>query len=137
MKQTFVAAVVAYGFLIGAGCNPNKSETPGGQASTEFNLSPPSTSTHLKANSNKDVSVGINRKDKDGKETVTVSIADVPKGLKVEPMSKTAEANIKEVVFKVMAEAEAQPGDYVIKVSGKPQTGKENVADIKITVDKP
>jgi len=135
MKRIFVAAAMACGLLVGTGCNPNKSETPGGQASTEFKLSPPSTSTHLKANSNKDVSVGVDRKDL--KETVTVSVADVPKGLKVEPMSKTAEANIKEVVFKVMAEAEAQPGDYVIKVSGKPQTGKETVADMKITVDKP
>jgi len=134
MKQTFVAAVVACGFLVGTGCNPNKSES-GGQPSTEFKIAPPSTSTHLKPNSNKDVSIGVDRKDL--KETVTVSIADVPKGLKVEPMSKTAEPNIKEVVFKVMAEAEAQPGDYVIKVSGKPQTGKDNVGDLKITVDKP
>jgi uncharacterized membrane protein len=133
MKQTLLAAAMAFG-LSSMGCG-NKSEPGGVNADSTFTISTPGTATHLKPNSKKDVSVDIKRKDT-YKEAIVLS-CDAPKGLKVDPATKTAEPSIKEMVFTVMAEENAQPGDYVIKVSAKPQTGKETITDLKITVDKP
>jgi hypothetical protein len=134
MKQTFAAIMVTFCSLLGAGCN--KSE-PGGVPGTDssFTLSPGSET--LKPKESKSVKIGINRKDA-FKEAVIFSVTDVPKGLKADLNSKSADAATKEITLIVSADDNAQPGDYVVKLTAKPEkTGKDTLTDVKIKVEKP
>jgi len=156
MMRTFTAAIASLGLVVGTGCN--KSE-PGGHPSNRtstntnanthsstdthtsgdatFTLSPPRLSTSLKPRESKPVTIDINRKDA-FKESVTLTASDVPPALTVEPKTKVADLNTKEVAFTVTAAENAQPGDYIIKVSAKPEhPGKDTITDVKITVEKP
>lgn len=135
MKQTLLATAAAFGLCFSLGCN--KSE-PGGAVGTnaEFKVAPPTMATNLKPNESKQVTIDVERKDA-FKESVTLTATEVPKGLKVDDKSKTAGSDVKQVSFLVSAEENAQPGDYIIKVSAKPEkTGQPTVADVKIHVQK-
>jgi len=136
MRNILIAAAMACGFLVGTGCNKSEEGGQTGVRGGGFHLTMPTTNTHLKPKASKDVTIDVVR-ESNMNEAVTVSAVDVPKGLAVNPMSKTADAAAKQVTFTVTADENAQPGSYIVKMSAKPQTGKDVVGDLKVEVDKP
>jgi hypothetical protein len=133
MKKALISSAFTFALFV-VGCE--KSE-PGGLpgTSSSFELSKPSET--MKPSETKPVKIHIDRKS-DFKEPVSFVVTEVPAGLKAEMAAKTADTNTKDVVLNVTAEKNAQPGDYVIKVTGKPEkTGKDTLTDVKIKVEKP
>lgn len=135
MTKTLLATAAAFGLCFTLGCNQSE---PGGAVGTDatFKVAPPLMATNLKPNESKQVTIDVNRKDA-FKESVTLTATEVPKGLKVDDKSKTATPDVKQVSFIVSAEENAQPGDYIIKVTAKPEkTGAETITDVKVKVEK-
>jgi len=144
MKRTIVGLLV--GALVAiAGCSNNG--TPGGpgatgkdakkplygEADNTFNLTVPTRSTTLQSGEAKEVAIGIKR-GKNLDEDVTLTLADVPTGVTVEPASPVLKRGDTEVTFTFKAGDEAPAGDFTVKVTGHPTKGADASNEFKLTV---
>lgn len=70
-------------------------------------------------------------------QDVAVEFADVPKGITIEPASANLMKTATEAKFNFAAAENTTPGDYTIRVIGKPTTGANSTGDFKLTVKNP
>ena len=70
-------------------------------------------------------------------QDVSVEFADLPKGVTLEPSKLSIPKNTSEAKFNANAAFETTPGDYTVRVVGKPTSGPDSVGDFKLTVSKP
>ena len=138
----FLSALSAF-----VGCN--KEGTTGGPGATDTTTKPPmigrqdntftltSSSVSVKPGSAATVSsIGIKRGtgfDQD----VSVEFADLPKGATIDPATLNILKSTTEAKFSVTAAENTLPGDYTVKVTGKPATGGNSTVDFKLTVKNP
>ncbi len=149
MKRS-IAGLLAMALLALIGCSQGTPGGPGvtgsaakkplyGQADDTFNLSVPSSvpsqSTTLKQGETKAVSISINR-DKTFDEDVTLTFADMPKGVTLEPASPVIKHGDTEAKLTLTAADDAALGDVTIKVTGHPTKGADASNEFKLTVDK-
>jgi hypothetical protein len=119
--------------------------TKGGDATTEFKLtvaprdsftlSTPFLSPSLKQGEAKAMSVGIKR-DKAFDQDVTLSFADLPAGVTVEPVGPSIKNGEDEAKFTLKAADDAALGTFTVKMTGHPKTGADATHDFKFTVAK-
>ena len=143
MKNSFrTIAVMTLAAL--AGCTegtpggPGTTQTNGkmptfGQADETFNLTLPATHISLQQGEKSETTVGIKR-GKNFDDDVSLKIADIPKGVTVEPtdpLIKHGDTDAK-IVFKAVDEAPL--GDFTIKLIGHPSKGGDAQLALKLTV---
>jgi hypothetical protein len=152
MKRS-IAGLLAMALLALIGCGQGTPGGPGatanptekkhfydyGQADNTFNLSVPSSmpyrSTTLKQGETTKVSIGIKRGKNFG-EDVTLTFADVPKGVTLDPASPVIKHDQTEANLTLTATGDAALGDVTIKVTGHPTKGGDASNEFKLTVDK-
>lgn len=100
-----------------------------------FTVSVPTFSTTVKQGETKAVSISISR-DKNFNEDVTLSFADLPKGVTMEPASPIIKHGDTEAKLMLKSEGDASLGDFTVKVTGHPVKGADASHDFKITVAK-
>lgn len=134
MRALFAAAAAAIA-LSATACNKSpEGGTPG--TNQTFSLTTAPGATHLKPGEEKMVTVTVRRDDK-FTEPVSLKADSQNKGVSVDLAKSTAEAGDKEITLKVKADKEATAGDYPVKVTGTPKTGKPTDLNLTVTVDKP
>jgi hypothetical protein len=106
-----------------------------GEADNTFNLNVPGRSTTLQQGETKEVSIGIKR-GKNLDEDVTLTLADVPKGVTFEPANPVIKHGDTEAIFTFKAADEASVGDFTVKVTGHPTKGADASNEFKLTVAK-
>jgi len=119
--------------------------TKGGDAATEFKLtvaprdsftlSTSFLSPSLKQGEAKAMSVSIKR-DKAFDQDVTLSFADLPAGVTVEPIGPSIKNGEGEGKFTLKAADDAALGTFTVKMTGHPKTGADATHDFKFTVAK-
>lgn len=137
------------GFLIAAviavlGCDQGKKTAGGpgattpegkppmfGQADDTFNLSVGSQS--MKQGDAKEVTVGIKR-GTNFDQDVGLRFVDLPAGVTVTPEGPALKHGDGEAKVTLKAADTAAPGDYTVKVMGKPAKGGDATAEFKLTV---
>ena len=145
MKRSFTG-LLALALVAFAGCNQGTPGGPGatdpkarkalyGQTDDTFNLSVPTFSTSLKQGDSKEVSIGIKR-GTNFDQDVTLTFADVPKGVTLDPASPVLKHGDTEAKFTLKAEDEAPVGDFTVKVTGHPAKGGDATNVFKLTVAK-
>ncbi len=117
----------------------------GGDATTEFKLTvaPKDTFTlsssflspSLKQGEAKAIAITIKR-DKAFDQDVTLSFADLPAGVTVEPTSPSIKNGEGEAKFTLKAADDAALGTFTVKMTGHPTTGADATHDFKFTVAK-
>jgi len=143
MKRSF-AGLVGIALVAFTGCNPGTPGGPGapdkdgkkplyGQAENTFNLSAPGLS--MKQGETKEVSIGIKR-GKNLDEDVTVTLADMPKGVSFDTDNSVIKRGDTEAKFTFKAGDEAAVGDFTVKVTGHPTKGSDSASEFKLTVVK-
>ncbi len=80
-----------------------------------------------------DSSIGIKRGTGFTQE-VGLEFGNLPSGVKLTPATKSIPNGTDEVKFTVTADDNATPGEYVVKVTGKPASGPNSNVDLKLTV---
>ena len=130
-----VLTALALGALVGCNTSPTGGGGSAGQKrSASFKISAPVTSTDLKQGETQTVKIDVD-KGSDFKEDVALAV-EAPKGITVEPSSKTVKAGEKgdDIEFKVTAAKDAPLGDHNVKVTGTPKTGTPTSVEFKVTV---
>lgn len=117
----------------------------GGEATTEFKLTiaPKDTFTlsgsflspSLKQGETKALAMSIKR-DKAFDQDVTLSFADLPAGVTVEPASPTFKSGDAETKFSLKAADDAALGTFKVMVTGHPTKGADATHEFKFTVNK-
>jgi uncharacterized membrane protein len=97
----------------------------------------PNLETTLKQGETKTITIGIER-GKNFDQDVKLEFANLPPGVKVEPMNPTIPASEKNDQIKLEAAPDAALGEHTITVTGKPaHEGAATSATLKIQVKKP
>ena len=135
MRRILTVTALAVFALAPAACDRSpEGGTPGTEQT--FRLTAAPGATHLKPGEEKLVTVTVRRDDK-FTEPVSLKVDSPNKGLTASTEKGTAEAGDKEVLVRVKADKDATPGDYPVKVTGTPKTGKPTDLNLTVTVDKP
>ena len=100
-----------------------------------FHLSAPYLSTTLKQGDKKEVSIGIKR-DKNFAQDVTLTFADLPGGVTIDPASPVIKHGELEAKLTLKGAADAAVGDFKVKVTGHPTKGADASTELSITVAK-
>jgi hypothetical protein len=119
--------------------------TTGGDATAEFKLtvapkdtftlSTPFLSPSLKQGEAKAVAIGIKR-DKAFDQDVTLSFADLPAGVTVDPAGPAIKNGDADAKFTLKAADDAALGTFTAKVTGHPTAGADATREFKFTVAK-
>ena len=136
--------LVAVGLIAASGCNSGTPGGPGaadssakkplyGEAKDTFNLSVPALSTSLKQGDSKEATISIKR-GKNFDQDVTLTFAELPKGVTVEPASPVIKHGDAEVKFTFKAVDAATLGDFTVKLTGHPTKGSDALHDFKLTL---
>ena len=104
-----------------------------GQADDTFNLSVPVMSSALQQGEKSEVSVGIKRA-KNFDEDVTLTFAEIPKGVTIEPASPVIKHGDTDVKLTFQAADESALGEFKVKVTGHPAKGGDAKVDFKLTI---
>jgi len=104
-----------------------------GQAEDTFNLSVPVLESSLKQGDVMEATIGIQRA-KNFDQDVTLSFADVPSGVTVDPEKPEIKHGDKDVKVTFKAGDDAATGDFKVKVTGHPTKGGDAVVDFKLGV---
>ena len=146
MKSLFTG-LVATAVIAMTGCSQGTPGGPGvtkvtankpvyGEADDTFNLRLPPMSTSMKQGDTKTVSISIAR-GKNFDQDVTLKLADVPKGVTLDPSSPVIKRGDTETKLTLKVAADASLGDFTLKVTGQPaKSGAESTNEFKITVAK-
>lgn len=100
-----------------------------------FTLSAPNRTTDLKQGETKAVSISISR-DKRFDQDVSLTFADLPKGVTLEPAGAVIKNGEPEAKFVLKAADDASLGDFAVKVTGHPTKGADAIHEFKFTVAK-
>lgn len=140
MKSLFAGLAV---MMLAAltGCSQGTPGGPGttgknpayGQADDTFNLSVPVVSSSIQQGERTDATVGIKRA-KNFDEDVTLTFADVPKGVTFEPASPVIKHGDTDAKITFKAGDEAPVGDFKVKVTGHPTKGGDAQIELRLTV---
>jgi uncharacterized membrane protein len=134
MRKLF-AGLALVGLTALAGCH-NTSATGGGtQTGGTFKFEAPMTATTVKHGATETIKVTVNKKD--FKDDIHLSVVpdDTAKDMKVEVEPKTLKASDPgEVNLKVTTGDKTPPGEYKIKIIGKPSKGEATDSIVKIKV---
>jgi uncharacterized membrane protein len=136
MRKLF-AGLAIVGLVALAGCH-NTSATGGGSQSVgagTFKFEAPKMATSVKHGSTETIKVTLNKKD--FKEDIHLSVVpdDAAKDMKVDVDPKTIKAaDPGEVNLKVTVGDKTPPGEYRIKVIGKPAKGESTEAIVPVKV---
>lgn len=139
LKLSIATTLIALATL--AGCSQGKPGGPGskspaptfGQAADTFNLSVPLRTSWLQQGAQLDATIGIQRA-KNFNEDVTLNIADLPRGITIDPPNpviKRGDSNAK-VTFK--ASDEAAIGGFDLIVTGHPTNGGDAQVEFKLRI---
>jgi hypothetical protein len=146
MKSSF-AGLLVMALVTFTGCNtkgtpggpgatdPNAKKPLYGQANDTFDLTRPTLSTTLKQGDTVESSIGIKR-GKNFDQDVTLTFADVPKGVTIDPASPVIKHGDTETKFTLKAADDASLGDFAINVTGHPTKGADASHEFKLTVAK-
>jgi uncharacterized membrane protein len=104
-----------------------------GQIDDTFSLSTKSIS--VKQDDTSPTTVGIKR-GTNFSQDVTVSFADLPKGISAEPATPVIKNSSTEAKFNISASEDVLPGEYIVKVLGHPATGSDASNQFTLTVGK-
>jgi uncharacterized membrane protein len=117
----------------GAKGDTDRSGSVVGQKDNTFSLDTPNLETNIKQGESKVIEIGISR-GTNFDQDVTLSFADVPKGVSLDPSSPVLKKSEKNVKVTVKAADDAAIGHHVIKVTGKPASGPEASNTFKLEV---
>jgi hypothetical protein len=119
--------------------------TKGGDATKEFqltvakkdtfHLSVPSLSTSLKQGDTKEISIGMKR-DKNFDQDVTLTFADMPKGVTIDPASRVLKHGDADAKFTLKAADDAALGNFTLRMTGHPTVGADATNEFRLTVAK-
>ena len=70
-------------------------------------------------------------------QDVSVEFADLPKGVTIDPAKAMIPNKASEAKFNLTAADTTAPGEYTVRVVGKPTSGADSTGDFKLTVTKP
>lgn len=104
-----------------------------GEADNTFNLT--TSSVSIKQGDTEKGTIGIKR-GTNFDQDVAITIADLPKGVTLDPSSLVIKSGATDVKFAVLATSDAIPGDFTVKVVGHPGKGGDATNDFKLTVAK-
>lgn len=113
--------------------NPNAKAPLVGRADDTFSLS--TKSVTVKQGDAAPTMVGIKRGTNFAQD-VTVSFADIPKGVTANPAGPVIKSSDTEATFNLTAGDDAVPGEYTVKVSGRPTAGADATNHFTLTVGK-
>jgi uncharacterized membrane protein len=131
--RTFCALLLGVGLAALVGCNRDQSGPP---KADSFKIKGPATMTAIKQGETKMVNLTLDR-GKDFKENVKLSADNPPKGFKVEFEPAEVKASDKaEAQMKVIVEKDAAVGEHKVKVTGKPDKGDAQSAEVTLKVEK-
>lgn len=98
-----------------------------------FALKMPFLSTTLKQNESTEFTVGISR-DKTFDSDVQLQFGDLPDGVTLTSTESMIQRGEKEKQFTMSATEDAALGDFTVKVTGHPSTGKDAFGELKLSV---
>jgi len=104
-----------------------------GQIDDTFNLS--TKSVNVKQDDASPATIGIKRGTNFAQD-VTVSFTDLPKGVTAEPATPVIKNSSTEAKFNISASEDVLPGEYIVKVIGRPQTARDASNQFTLTVGK-
>ncbi len=145
MKRLF-AVLFALAAPSLVGCNRGVSGGPGvtdssgkktsfGQVNNTFNLNTPLMSTSIIQGETKAVSIAIQRGN-NFDEDVTLSFADLPKGVTFNPARPVIKHGDTEAKLTLQATNAAALGDFGVSVTGHPTKGSDAVVVFRVNVSK-
>ncbi len=131
-----LAAVLSLGAAaVLVGCNTSDRGGPG-TGKDSFTITGPTTSTGIKQGETQILKITLSP-GTDFKQDVTLSVGELPKGVKVEFEPKVIKASDKkEADMKVTVDDTAALGENKLHVKAKPTTGAETSVDVKYDVKK-
>ena len=145
MKNRLVTGLLMASVAALAGCG--KDGTPGGPGTTDTRNKPPligqaddtftlsTSSVSVKPGATTQSSASIKRGSK-FEQDVALEFADLPKGVTIDPAKPVLANKTSEVKFNVIAGDDAAPGEYTVRLHGRPTTGPNAENQIKLTVGK-
>jgi uncharacterized membrane protein len=144
--KSLMAGLAVAAVVVLSGCNQGTPGGPGaaqtssskpvvGQADDAFSLDVPKMSTSFKQGETKDLAIDIAR-GKNFSEDVELKLADVPKGVTIDPATPVIMHSDKDAKLTVKVADDAAIGDFTVKVTGHPTTGADATNEFKITVAK-
>jgi uncharacterized membrane protein len=134
MRKLF-AGLAIVGLVALAGCHTTSATGGGTQTGGTFKFEAPMTATTVKHGATEAIKVKVDKKD--FKDDIHLSVVpdETAKDMKVELEPKTLKASDPgEVNLKVTAGDKTPPGEYKIKVIGKPTKGAETDSIVKVKV---
>jgi hypothetical protein len=102
--------------------SPKKTKPVAINRNETFNLRCPAITTRVKRGRSHPITIVISR-GSEFKDSVSISFSDVPRGVVLEPTSKTLGINEKEMTVVISANAEAPLGEFSFNVKGHPLKG--------------
>jgi uncharacterized membrane protein len=133
--RKLLAGLAIVGLVALAGCH-NTSATGGGTPTGgTFKFEAPKMATTVKHGSTETIKVPVNKKDFKDDIHLSVVPPEEAKGMKVDVEPKTLKASDPgEVNLKVTAGDKTPPGEYKIKIIGKPTKGTETDSIVTVKV---
>lgn len=104
-----------------------------GETANTFTLDVPMMGTTVKQGEMDTVSIGIDR-GTNFDQDVALTLSDVPPGVTIDPASPVLSRTEETEELTVRAAPDAALGDFVVKISGSPDTGATANAELKITI---
>lgn len=104
-----------------------------GQVDDTFNLIVPFRSSLVQQGETAEATIGIKRA-KNFDDDVSLTFADVPQGVTVEPADVMIKHRDKDAKITFHAVNEAAIGDFKVKIVGHPSTGSDAKVEFKLTV---
>lgn len=142
------AAVVFSGVALAAlyGCSPTTPGGPGtaapesekpmiGQTDNTFTLDVPMLATKIKQGDTDTITIGIKRGTNFAQD-VSLDFANVPEGVTIDPANAGIPRTEEDVELTVRAAENAVLGDFIVKVTGNPDSGADAMADVSLTITK-
>lgn len=106
-----------------------------GTADDTFSLSVPTFATHLKQTESKVAEIGI-KWGKNFGQDVSLMFDGLPKGVTADPASPEIKAGQENSKVRFKAADDAALGEFAVKVTGHPKTGRDATNEFKIVIAK-
>lgn len=104
-----------------------------GETANTFTLDVPMIATSVKQGEMDTVSIGIDR-GTNFDQDVALTLSDVPPGVTIDPASPVLSRTEETEELTVRAAPDAALGDFIVKISGRPDTGASANAELKLSI---
>lgn len=118
----------------GAAASEFKITVSANKKGSNFSISVPFLSTHVKQGATQEVSIGVKR-DQGVDEDIALKFDALPPGLSIDPANPTIKHGETEAKVTLKAATDAALGDKTIKVIGHPTKGPDAQQELKVTVE--